>query len=192
MSAVLEETGAAGKVSPDLEAFAREIAAPAEQAPAASSPPGATGTTAAPGAIDYRQEARDLWRVIAMLKLRWPSVSNVLHDRAVEQLGEVWGPILERHKIDMGHLTIYFTAAIATAPVAGDLWIAIRADSKARKEGAPLPVPPGGSENFTSKAASSSPASPIPTPPSSPAPAAPPRDHEPSAPPDTSMLHLRA
>lgn len=140
--------GEAGKVDAGLEAFAASIAAEAATAPggqgAAASPaavaPG-SATPAAPAAIDWRQEARDLWRVIAMLKLRWPSLGGVFSDQTIERLAEVWAPILERHNIDLGKLMIYFSAGIATAPVIGEAWVAIRHDRAAASSGRELAVP---------------------------------------------------
>ena len=182
MSAVLESSDAAAKLPPDLEALARSAGdTPPASSPAAAPPAASSGSAPVPGAIDYHQEARDLWRVIAMLKLRWPSVGQVLHDRAIEELATVWAPILERHKIDMGYLTIYFSAGIAPAPVVGDLWAGIANDRKAGRKAAPLPVPQA------SPACSSSP----PPPPAGAAPK-PLADQPAAAPPDPFKLHERA
>lgn len=78
--------------------------------------------------MDWKAEARDLWRIVAMLHLRWPSLKAVYTDDAIERLAEVWAPVLERHQLDLGKLMIYFTAATATLPVLGETYAAVKAD----------------------------------------------------------------
>lgn len=126
------DPAAAAGVDPGLLGLAESLQA-TNGDPAA--PPGQGGSPGEPGGavkppavIDWKREARDLWRVIAMLKLRWPSLAGVFTPPAIEELAEVWAPVLERHNLDLGKFTIYFAAGMCTAPVLGDAWHAIKHD----------------------------------------------------------------
>lgn len=143
-------TAPAPAVDPGLAA----IAAAAQPTAAKPGAPAVAGSPAEPAApVDWRQEARDLWRIVAMLHLRYPSLKAIYTDEAIERLAEVWGPVLERHQLDLGKLMIYFTAATATLPILGETYAAVKADraierkAKAaegidKKDAAPAGAPP--------------------------------------------------
>ncbi len=112
---------------------------------------GAAGApAAAPGAkvpaiaepIDFKQEARDLWKILAMLSIRYKSLERVYTDQVVEHLATAWAPVLERHNLDMGRMTIYFVAGTATLPILGDTYKAIQHDRAIERQAKPA-APPG-------------------------------------------------
>lgn len=121
-----------------------------------------------------------------MLQLRWPSLEQVFTDHALDRLADVWAPILERHNFDMGRAMIYLNAAIATAPVLGEGWKAVRHDRALEAAAAPA-APPGGVVNHDELAAraQAAAASKIAAAPSS-------SSTTPAAPPDTSRLSAKA
>lgn len=120
--------------APAVDPALAAIAAAAQPSAKSTAPAvgGSPGEPAAP--VDWRQEARDLWRIVAMLHLRFPSLKEVYTDEAIERLAEVWAPILERHQLDLGKLMIYFTAATATLPVLGETYSAVKADREREKQ----------------------------------------------------------
>lgn len=118
-------------------------AAPDPAPGAAAGAPAPGETTDKPAApIDWAQEARDLWRIIAMLSLRFPSLERVYTDQAIDRLGAAWAPVLQRHNLDLGKFAIYITAGMATLPVLGETYKAIQHD-RAIERAAAAPVAPG-------------------------------------------------
>ncbi len=163
----------AAALDPGILAEAARIgAAPPAPGPAAAAP-GAAAPAAPAAPIDYRAEARELWKIIALLHFRWPSLEAVFDDATIERLADAWAPVLERHKLDLGKFTIYFVAGTATLPVLGDAYKAIRADVAERAA-------------IGARAGAAAPEAPQPV-----TPAAGPPD-KPNLPPDTTRIHERA
>lgn len=131
---------------PGLAAIAAATDAQARAAAAPPPAPGAAPVAAVPAApIDWKAEARDLWKIIAMLSMRFPSLDRVYTPPTIEHLATAWAPVLERHNLDMGRFTIYLVAGAATLPVLGETYKAIqhdRAIEQAAAAAAPGPVVP--------------------------------------------------
>ena len=129
-------SGAADGIDAGLLAFA--AGAQPSATPAAAPGVVPSPDAAAPAApINWKQEARELWQIVAMLHFRWPSLKAIYTPETVDRLADAWAPVLERHNLDLGKLMIYFVAATATLPVLGATYEAAKADNaKAATEAA--------------------------------------------------------
>lgn len=131
MSLIQEASPPAPVVDPALLAAAQQLEAPAAAptvAPGDASSSATPASIAAPGAINWRRDALEIWRCIAMLGMAFPRVAQVYTPEVLDRLADAWAPVLERHNLDFGKFAIYFTAGIATLPVLGATVQAIKAD----------------------------------------------------------------
>ena len=143
-----------------------------------------------------------------MASLKWPSIDQVFTDPALDRLADVWGPIFERHNLDMGRFTIYISAAMVTLPIGADMWKAIQFDrklaaaaaegrapggvvdqAKASSSSSSAPIVAAATREASSSSSSSSPPAP-PAPPAAPPGA--PAGVASNAPPDLTRLSTRA
>jgi hypothetical protein len=117
----------------DLSAAAARADAPALDPAAAAIPPATA--PAAPAAISWESEAREIVGIVASLRFVFPSLAAVYTPEAIAELSRVWAPVLERHNLTFGRFTIYVAAGGATLPVAVATWQGVRSDLAVMKKG---------------------------------------------------------
>jgi hypothetical protein len=125
---------AAPGVDPGILAAATS-AGPTGPAPAIS--------PAAPATM-WRAEALSCWQCVASLGVVYPSVKAIYTPDVLDQLADVWAPILEKHQIKFEGFMIYVAAAGATIPMAVSTVQAIKADVRAAKAAQIKPAAPAG------------------------------------------------
>lgn len=113
-----------------LAAQAESLNASEEPQPGQAQPiPPLTNAQAVAGAIGAGREA-----FCFFTKLKSPRA--VLNDATVTQLGDLWGPVLDKHGINLsaylGDYALHFTAAIGTFAIAAQLRAAVQAEIKAQ------------------------------------------------------------